>query len=204
MYTRKKINEVYEIPFSYATDKYFEIIQKYIRDDRSYHRTIHGIKRFIDSCLLMGELLYKAKNSRIPIISYCCESAFTLATALYPEHAIRDNENLKFLNITVRLFTTSDKVICIYLQESDRRMDYNECIFACNRPYFIDRRMPGIDIRPERDYNKYSILNKEFIPPPYDKLPLYINVPFINEYARYMFENPPPPPPTFRMPFNFF
>jgi len=201
---RKRINEVSEIPFSYITDIYFEIIQKYIINDRSFHRTIHGINRFIDSCLLMGELLYKAKSSGIPIISYCCESAFTLATALYPDQFIRDKEHLKFLNIIVRLHTTSDNVVHIHIQESESRADYKECEFACSQSYCVDHRLQGMNIRPVRDGSTYMIMNERFNPPPYDKLPLYINVPFLNEYARYMFENPPSPLPTFKMPIKFF
>jgi hypothetical protein len=200
----KRINEISEIPFSYEIDRYFEIIQKYVKDDRSFHRAIHGINKFIDSCLLMGELLYKAKNSGIPIVGYLCESAFTLVTALYPDQDIKDRESPKFLNIIVRLHTIIDNVVYIHISESERRTDYKECEFTCNRSYYIDRRIPGMDISPARDSNKYNIMNERFNPPPYDKLPLYINVPFMNEYARYMLENPPPPPPTFERPFFSF
>lgn len=204
---RKRIQEIHEISFSYETDRYFEIIQKYIKNDRNYHRTVHGINRFIDSCLLMGELLYKAKSNGIPVIRYLCESAFTLATALHPDQNIqdiKDRESPKFLNIVVRLNATSDNIINVHISESERRIDYKECEFTCNRSYYIDRRIPGMDIRPAHESNKYNIINERFNPPPYDKLPLYINVPFMNEYARYMFENPPPPPPTFERPFFSF
>jgi hypothetical protein len=174
MSERKRINEVSEIPFSYITDRYFEIIQKYINNDRSFHRTIHGINRFIKSCLLMGELLYKAKNNGIPVISYLCESAFTLTTIQYPDQEIRDRGYQRFLNIAVRLHTTSDSMVYVHIfeNESESRIDHEECEFTCNRSYFIDHRIPGMDIRSMRDYSKYTIMNREFNPPPYDKLPL--------------------------------
>jgi hypothetical protein len=150
----------------------------------------------------MGELLYKARSNGIPVMSPRCESAFTLVTNLYLEQDIKGRESPKFLNINVRLHTLSDNVVYIRISESENHNDFNDREFMCYSSYCIEHRIPGMYIRSTQGYDTYKIMNKEFNPPPYDKLPLYINVPFLDEYARYMFENPPSPPPAYRMPFN--
>lgn len=194
--TESHINDNYKLSFSCDPDDYFEILQKYSFCDRHRSTIIKGVHGFIDSCLILGNFLHDILRVPYRIFNYNCETEFNLRCIVdhYGNHEIRN----RFLNLWV-VIRTSTLGGQISINVSGHKGDCptsTEIRLTCPQNLLI-YSPPMVDIRRTPETDVYRIMNRIFSPPPYRKLPLYINDVFIKEYVQMMFKNPPPPPPQY-------
>lgn len=193
---RPVINVTCSLDFSCDIRAYLEKFEAYFLVHGATYETIkNSIFEFIEGCLVLGEFLHHAKGTYARISSWECVTEFSLS---YP--AIRSSENPKELifkgtGIHAIIRTTFDEKVVIRLMDQMNRSHTNTTVtfdspdlLDPNYTYNGDFRLLGSC---ERSTKSYRLLKRKFSIPRYKKLPLYINTPFVKEYAREQLQNPP-------------
>jgi len=185
-----KIN-TFLIDFSYDFNDYYTNIGI---PGFYHHFANSNINRFIDNCLIIGNFLYISDKFGIyeNDISFNCTTTFC-----FLKKYKRDSINLRII-----LSAQKNGKVFIELLETydDCKKDHD--LYVTSRNGLPWNLLEILEFKPYRpcmfpDGYYYEPIKNKFNPPYYDNLPLYINVPFIKEYARHMFKIGPPPPITF-------
>jgi hypothetical protein len=196
------INQTYELFFSCDPDDYYKILQKYSFCDRHRDAIIRNVREFINSCLILGGFLHDVSGLPLNIFTFYCITEFTLF-GIVDRYSDKEIQH-RFLNLLVTIRVNTNGMVAINIWgHHDRNSNCTEICLVCPHNIII-YCPPTLDIRRTKDTDKYAIMNRVFNPPPYRKLPLYINDLFVKDYARMMLENPPPPPPQYIQPKNYF
>lgn len=176
----------YRIPFSVNFEEYFKIFSQYIYSDVTFKRVRTKINKFIDSCLIMGGFLYKNRYFRVS--EHMCSTFFNVS--------FEDRIYGEFCIFKISILSVSEEEVVILIDQieySKNMQDYHSNTFKTTDRICPDI-VPGYLIGLDSNNRDYFLRNEVFIPPPFSKLPLYINAPYLKEYARHMLKNPPPPP----------
>ncbi len=194
-YAEPSFNAEHTFDFSCNVEYYYEKINGFFpvsRSQISHTTTIRNISNFIESCLILGEFLHEIRSTNICLIkSYCFTEFFILYQTPY-----RDNEGRMLKeprSIIISLESHEDEKVLLRINSTRSDKDsITEIIFDGHKlfnPYCI----PGFDFRYIPGSTECRIMNKYFNKPRYNRLPLYINTPFIRVYAKEQYMNPPIP-----------
>jgi len=177
------------INFTSDTQVYFDHLEEYSRSFRDRSTIVSRVDRFIESCYFLGTFASEAKRWGIPKYSYDCKTSFYTGRLDIPRDG-RGRDNFA-LSVTLSATIKETVRICVSYEHSLPR-DYSDIeIFECPRLPLSLLRATGFKELPR---GGYAPAHLRYQPPQFKDLPLYINVPFVRDYARVMFENPPESP----------
>lgn len=158
------------------------------------------ISNFIESCLILGEFLHEVRSIKICLIKSYCFTEFFIAEK---KQLLEQGGRLKEpRSIRISMESHEDEKVLLKIN-STRSNNYptTDIIFECPRMYSV-YGIPGFDVRRIPGSTACRIMNKHFNKPQYKRLPLYINTPFIRDYAKDQYMNPPPPPEEYFRPIS--
>jgi len=187
-----------EIDFSYDFKDYYNSIG--IPD--FYHPSPNSaINNFIDNCLILGSFIYTANKFGIyeEDFSFNCTTYFYLSN-IYKEYP-------EAINTKIALNAQKNGKVLIVVIKTYENIKIHHDLTICARRGLPMELLKMNRFKPHgpckhQDGYYYGPIENKFISPYYDNLPLYINVPFMKEYARHMFKIGPPIPITYK-PYKF-
>ncbi len=187
----------YECKFKFSCDHitYYQELDRLLsirRDSSSFHGVREGIPNFIEGCLVLGEFLHVLRGCYIDLDTWSCKTDITLA---YREQDVFGHPvDIRGLLITFSV-SKSDEVT-LNVMASDRGRSSGTSTDITFSSQVLPPQIRGMDYKRCMDYNSlrnvksFKLLSNGFHKPTYKRLPLYINTPFIQEYARSQMLNP--------------
>jgi hypothetical protein len=186
--TERFHRRIFDLNFSYDTQPYLELLKEFIFSDRFYRIICEGVSSILTACLILGDIYNELSKRRIRIQRFSCSIILCLGRTYYKND--RDSLDLYFEVLPselVRIIVGNN----VLSKTSGIELSFD--INNLDLPVFLMDRYQIL----RYGKNHYKVNKMKFMFPPYDMLPLYVNVPFLREYARYMFANPPQPPVFF-------
>lgn len=178
------------MPFTCYPEDYYRVISPHIIIS-NYNSFFKFIYDFISSCLMLGCFLKEIGDHES--IDYICVSESLWKNVYF------DGERE---SVRVRIRTIKNEMIEIFMTDDRGRFNKSYTEITINNVVRMNSLLvygqhfyPDIIMLPIPQTYQINIKFKKLNLPPFDKLPLYVNVPYMRTYARDMFENPPPPPP---------
>ena len=181
--------------FTCNPEDYYKVISPHILIS-NFSLFFKFINDFISSCLMIGCFLKEIGDHESKY--YICDSESLWRNSYF---------NGEEYDVRVRIRTIENEMIEIFVIQDKGRflksyieITINNVVRMNSFLAYGEHFYPDIIIQPIPQTNLINIKFKKLNLPPFSKLPLYINVPYMKTYARDMFKNPPPPPP--RIEFN--
>jgi hypothetical protein len=185
IFENKAMGISHRIEFSVNHRTYEDIIFPYSGTQQSIALIERNINEFIESCLSLGNFLYELDkiDSSINRLIYCVFN--------FPINGYYSPTNKVTIEAQIGGY------VDINIHKSSRiAMDDSNVYIQASIP-FSDNFLKKLNFRREWDNNLYPkwyryTIDKAmpFIKPPLYKMPLYINTPFLKEYAKYAYEHP--------------
>jgi hypothetical protein len=167
------------------------------------------INLFIDNCLRLGKFIYIANKFGVSQDDFLFDCSANIYLSGYCSgNYITKNKEVCLNAHEVAINVGIDEKVSISILETYTKKRSN-CYLSIETKTELPRALLEMTNFKPSPYHRESMtfcyipLNKELFLPQYDSLPLYINVPFMKEYARHMFKVVPPPPISFK-PLKFF
>lgn len=194
-YYNSHFQERQTMPFTCNPEDYYRVISPHILIS-NFDSFFKFINDFISSCLMLGCFLKEINEYES--INYICTSE-----SLWRNYCFDGKRD----GVHVRIRTIEKEMVEIIMTDDTARFNKSYTEITLNNVVrmnsllaYGDYFYPNIIMRPIPQAYQIDIKFKKLILPPFGKLPLYVNVPYMKTYARDMFKNPPPPPP--RIEFN--
>lgn len=187
----------YECKFKFSCDHitYYRELDRLLsirRDSSSFYVFREGIPSFIEGCLVLGEFLHVLRGYCIDLDTWSCKTDISIA---YREQDVfGDPVDIRGLLITISVSKSDVVTLSVMASEGNRSSGTSTDITFSSQ--VLPPQIRGMDYKKCMDYNSvsnvksYKLLSNGFHRPTYKRLPLYINTPFIQEYARSQMLNP--------------
>lgn len=198
----KTARRIFNLDFSCDAEDYLKLIYEFIHSERDYRIAMESIHKMITACLIIGDIQNDLSKWGIPLKGFKCDMHFNIQHG----EEYRDQQVRYIRSMGVLFQVYPNESVKIVVDEGRRNNDVGvDLLLDIREPYLPEHLMYKYHMLLGGGH-LYQVRKIVFNPPPYDTLPLYVNVPFLREYARHMFKNPPPPPVTytFRHHFNFY
>lgn len=198
-----------ELSFSCNPDDYYNKIDSMGFSYSPY--IVKCVEQFIDNCFRLGKFIHIAQKYKIyeEHLDVTCSVKFTMKNAI--KRDVYDKDYHKF-SISARneviIYTVPNEKVIIQVSKTNHEFkNYNDLMIRTNigkLPISLleeaQFKRCRYDILQENktigliDNNRcYEPLNEPISLPSYNSLPMFINTPYLKEYAIHMFKVDPPP-----------